>query len=148
MNLPGRSYDFICTAKSGAELLWYGASFIVPLENANLVQRINFYRLFMYRLYVCIYVSMYVRVSLYFIDIKLDIALIHHLPDLEKRTCLGPALDRIEQEKEKNKIYGVSKTIISNIVTTETAFHCPQKLELNYTDYRMDSRRQKRWKCK
>lgn len=94
------------------------------------------------------YVSMYVRVSLYFIDIKLDIALIHHLPDLEKRTRLGPALDRVDQEKEKKKIYGVSKTIISNIVTTETAFHCPQKLELNYTDYRMDSRRQKRWKCK
>lgn len=97
---------------------------------------------------VCMYVSMYVRVSLYFIDIKLDIALIHHLPDLEKRTRLRPALDRVDQEKEKKKIYGVSKTIISNIVTTETAFHCPQKLELNYTDYRMDSRRQKRWKCK
>lgn len=42
---------------------------------------------------VCMYVSMYVRVSLYFIDIILDIALIHHLPKLEKWTRLGPASD-------------------------------------------------------
>lgn len=51
------------------------------------------------------YVSMYVRVSLYFIDMKLDIALIHHLPKLEKRTRLGPTSDKVEQEKEKRNLW-------------------------------------------
>lgn len=41
------------------------------------------------------YVCMYVRVGLYFLDIILDIALIQHLPKLGKigRTVLWPAAD-------------------------------------------------------
>lgn len=119
----------------------FGAFSVVTSENANLVQRIEFYELFMY----CMYVSMYVRVSLYFINIILDIALIHHLPKPEKWTRLGPASDWVEQEKNKTKQKNLwsqqdYKIQHRNHVCTETACHCLQKLGLNYPDYWMDWR--------
>lgn len=58
---------------------------------------------------------MYGRVGLYFLDIILDIALIQRLPKLEKWTVLGPAVDG--GKGGIKSIYGVSKTIISNILT-------------------------------
>lgn len=62
------------------------------------------------------YVSMYVRVSLYFIDIIIDIALIHRLPKVERRTRLG------RSRALKRKIYGVSKTITANASARRQSF--------------------------
>lgn len=52
---------------------------------------------------------MYVRVGLYSLDIILDIALIQHLPKLEKLTVLGSAVDEENGRKKKREIYVWSK---------------------------------------
>ena len=78
---------------------------------------------------------MYVRVGLYFLDIILDIALIQRLPKLEKRTVLGTCSRRVAEEEKS--IYGVSKTIISNILTMSVlrllGFQCLLELKKTLT---------------
>lgn len=84
----------------------------------------------MYRMYV----STYVRASRDFIDIILDIALIHHLPgEMDApRACFG--LSRAGQKK-KNFWSQQDYTIQHrNRVCTERAVRCLQEPGLNHPD--------------